>query len=262
MISSPRLRCMIVDDELVARDLIQKYVSKTPYLDLVAVCSTATEALFQIRDLQPELIFLDIEMPGITGFELLKLLPAARPAVIMITADPSYALEGYEQQVTDYLMKPVSFDRFSKAVNKALQNRPVPAAQPVEAPKELQPAEHAPEESLNALKPQSDFLLLKENKKLIRVRPEEIHFIEGMKDYLKLYWSDRVSIIHMKMSTIEDILSKHLFLRVNRSYIINKDAIHEIEGNEITTRNGKKVPIGVTYRADVMNALLNNKLWK
>ncbi|KQS27961.1 LytTR family transcriptional regulator [Dyadobacter sp. Leaf189] len=261
MISSPRLRCMIVDDELVARDLIQKYVSKTPDLELVSVCSTATEALFQIRALQPELIFLDIEMPGITGFELLKLLPAVRPAVVMITADPSYALEGYEQQVTDYLMKPVSFERFSKAVNKALQNRPaVTVAAPVESPKEWQPAEQQVAEALNAAKPQSDFLLLKENKKLIRVRPEEIHFIEGMKDYLKLYWSDRVSVIHMKMSTIEDILSKQLFLRVNRSYIINKDAIHEIEGNEITTRNGKKVPIGVTYRTDVMSALLKNKI--
>jgi DNA-binding LytR/AlgR family response regulator len=248
---------MIVDDELVARDLIQKYVDKTPYLQLVSVCSTAAEALFQIRDLQPDLIFLDIEMPGITGFELLKLLPSVRPAVIMVTADPSYALEGYEQQVTDYLMKPVSFDRFSKAVNKVLQSQPrVQLTEPV---RESPPEEETPEELTVLAKSQSDFLLLKENKKLIRVRPEEIHFIEGMKDYLKLYWGDRVSIIHMKMSTIEDILSKQLFLRVNRSYIINKDAIHEIEGNEITTRNGNKVPIGVTYRTEVMNALLKNK---
>jgi two-component system LytT family response regulator len=262
MISPARLRCIIVDDESVARELIEKYIKKIPFLDLIGVCDTATEALFQIRQLRPDLVFLDIEMPEISGFELLKLLPAVRPSVVMITADPSYALEGYEQEVTDYLMKPVSFERFLRAVNKVVQNNPVNEAAISSQVTDKQTFEDTktaiPE--LKSIHKSDDFLLLKENKKLIKVAPHEIHFVEGMKDYLKLYWSDRVSIIHMTMSKIEETLSKTLFLRVNRSYIVNKDAILEIEGNEITTRNGKKVPIGVTYRSDVLASLQRNRV--
>jgi two-component system LytT family response regulator len=255
MISPQKLRCIVVDDELVARELIEKYVARIPFLELIGVSDTATDALFQIRQLQPDLVLLDIEMPGITGFELLKLLPSNRPAIIMITADPSYALEGYEQEVTDYLMKPVSFERFLRAVNKVA----VVSADAVEAANEpvLADIKSTP---VNSGNDQSNFLLLKENKKLIKVDPHEIHFVEGMKDYLKLHWSDRVSVIHMTISKLEEVLPKTQFLRVNRSYIVNKDAILEIEGNEITTRNGKKVPIGVTYRSNVLASLHKNRV--
>ncbi|MEO6282317.1 MAG: LytTR family DNA-binding domain-containing protein [Dyadobacter sp.] len=254
MISPQRLRCIVVDDELVARELIEKYVARIPFLELIGVSDTAIDALFQIRQLQPDLVLLDIEMPGITGFELLKLLPSNRPAIIMITADPSYALEGYEQEVTDYLMKPVSFERFLRAVNKVAVVSTDTAGAANEAV--LEKIKSASEVKSD----QHNFLLLKENKKLIKVDPHEIHFIEGMKDYLKLHWSDRISVINMTMSKLEEVLSKTLFLRVNRSYIVNKDAILEIEGNEITTRNGKKVPIGVTYRSNVLASLHKNRV--
>jgi two-component system LytT family response regulator len=256
MISPQRLRCIVVDDELVARELIEKYVARIPFLELIGVSDTATDALFQIRQLQPDLVLLDIEMPGITGFELLKLLPSNRPAIIMITADPSYALEGYEQEVTDYLMKPVSFERFLRAVNKVA----VVSADTAETSNEPVLAEIKSSSEVKPDNDQGNFLLLKENKKLIKVDPHEIHFVEGMKDYLKLHWSDRISVIHMTMSKLEEVLSKTLFLRVNRSYIVNKDAILEIEGNEITTRNGKKVPIGVTYRSNVLASLHRNRV--
>lgn len=260
MISPQKLRCIVVDDELVARELIEKYVARIPFLELIGVSDTATDALFQIRQLKPDLVLLDIEMPGITGFELLKLLPANRPAIIMITADPSYALEGYEQEVTDYLMKPVSFERFTKAVNKVTQSHPTPSLKTEIASSEPVLMEVKATLETKPAYSHEDFLLLKENKKLIKVDPHEIHFAEGMKDYLKLYWSDRISVIHMTMSKFEEVLSKTLFLRVNRSYIVNKDAILEIEGNEITTRNGKKVPIGVTYRSEVLAALNKNRV--
>lgn len=264
MVSPGRLRCIIVDDEADARRLIEKYVQRVPFLELVGFAETATEALFQIRELRPEIVFLDIEMPEMSGFELLQILPANRPAIIMITGDPSYALEGYEQQVTDYLLKPVSFERFLKAINK------VDGARPVKQP----PVVHEvagemaiiDEETLNRSygnmisRAPTDFLLLKENKKLIKVAPSEIHFIEGMRDYLKLYWSDRVAVIHMTMAKIEEALSATQFLRVNRSYIVNKRVIREIEGNEITTTSGRKIPIGITYRANVLAALQKNRI--
>jgi len=264
MLSPGRLRCIIVDDEADARRLIEKYVQKVPFLELVGTAESATDALFLIREIKPDIVFLDIEMPEMTGFELLKLLPAARPAVIMITADPSYALEGYEHELTDYLLKPVSFERFLKAVNKVDSTRfqkhlpggSETARKFVSSSKE--PQEHVPDTAFSGAR--NDFLLLKENKKLIKVAPSEIHFIEGMRDYLKLYWADRVAVIHMTMAKIEEALPVAQFLRVNRSYIVNKKVIREIEGNEITTNSGRKIPIGVTYRANVLAALQKNRI--
>ncbi|MCF0071222.1 LytTR family DNA-binding domain-containing protein [Dyadobacter sp. CY261] len=264
MLSPGRLRCIIVDDEADARRLIEIYVQKVPYLELVGFAENATDALFMIRDIKPDIVFLDIEMPEMTGFELLKLLPAARPAVIMITADPSYALEGYEHELTDYLLKPVPFERFLKAVNKVDSAHLPKHLQGASEPRRefVQPAgeSHEADDVNTFTGALNDFLLLKENKKLIKVAPSEIHFIEGMRDYLKLYWADRVAVIHMTMSKIEEVLSPTQFLRVNRSYIVNKKVIREIEGNEITTNTGRKIPIGVTYRANVLAALQKNRI--
>ncbi|WP_353721263.1 LytTR family DNA-binding domain-containing protein [Dyadobacter sp. 676] len=264
MLSPGRLRCIIVDDEADARRLIEKYVQKVPFLELAGFAESATDALFLIREMKPDVIFLDIEMPEMTGFELLKLLPATRPAIVMITADPSYALEGYEHELTDYLLKPVSFERFLKAVNKVdsarLQKR-LPTTMEAEQVYLTKPEEWAePVQEAEFTGTRNDFLLLKENKKLIKVAPGEIHFIEGMRDYLKLYWSDGVAVIHMTMAKIEEALSPKQFLRVNRSYIVNKKVIREIEGNEITTNSGRKIPIGVTYRANVLAALQKNRI--
>ncbi|GGM83203.1 DNA-binding response regulator [Dyadobacter beijingensis] len=264
MFSPGRLRCIIVDDEADARRLIESYVRKVPFLELAGFAESATDGLFLIRETKPDIVFLDIEMPEMTGFELLKLLPAARPAIIMITADPSYALEGYEHELTDYLLKPVSFERFLKAVNKVDTGRaprhlpasPEPVREPFSSTKDV----HESEQDTDFTGTRNDFLLLKENKKLIKVAPSEIHFIEGMRDYLKLYWADRVAIIHMTMAKIEEALSPAQFLRVNRSYIVNKKVIREIEGNEITTNSGRKIPIGVTYRANVLAALQKNRI--
>jgi len=170
-------------------------------------------------------------------------------------------LEGYEHELTDYLLKPVSFERFLKAVNK-VDNARVPKYLQAtnESVRELGSQAKQSTEQAEAAGFTSDFLLLKENKKLIKVSPGEIHFIEGMRDYLKLYWSDRVAVIHMTMSKIEEALSPSQFLRVNRSYIVNKKVIREIEGNEITTNSGRKIPIGITYRANVLAVLQKNRI--
>ncbi len=246
------VRCFIIDDELPARQLIEKFVSRVPFLELIGTCDNAVDALFQVQQLQPSLIFLDVEMPEMTGFEFLRLLPTPKPEVIMVTAFPHYAVEGFEHQVTDYLLKPVSFERFMRAINKATGNRSFSPEAPTPAPPAAAPSpEPAPEHT--------DFILIKEDKKLIKVVPEEIVFIEGMKDYLKIHLPGRVLVTHMTMLKIEAMLPAALFLRVNRSYIVRKRAIQEIDGNVITTTDGKKVPIGVTFRESVMETLRKNR---
>ncbi len=241
--SVPPVRCFIIDDELPARQLLEKFVNRVPFLELAGSCDNAVDALFRIEELQPDLIFLDVEMPEMTGFEFLRVLPVPRPEIIMVTAFPHYAVEGFEHQVTDYLLKPVSFERFMRAVNKATAHRTL--SSPVALP------EPKPE--------QTDFILIKEDKKLVRVEPSDIVFIEGMKDYLKIYLPNRVLVTHLTMIKLEALLPPTLFLRVNRSYIVRKGAIQEIDGNVITTIDGKKVPIGVTFRESVMDVLRKNR---
>lgn len=245
------LTCLIIDDEPDARELVEKMIRKVPFLKVLASCNNAIEALNKVQELVPDIIFLDIEMPHINGFDLLTLLPEPRPAVIMITADPSYAIEGFTRQIADYLLKPVAFDRFMKAVNKVIATR----------------GQHArvSEENLGCgggeptlPKLRMDYLLIKENKRLVRIEPNEIRYVEGMKDYLKVYWSERISVVHLTMTKIEERLRQPDFIRIHRSFLVNKDVISEIEGNELTIVGGKKFPIGVTHRSHVMQLLQKN----
>lgn len=241
---------------------MERYITRTPFLELVGTCASAAEALYQLGQSPLDLIFLDIEMPGISGIELLQLLPAVRPSIIIVTADPTYALEGYEQQVTDYLLKPVSFDRFLKAVSKVLQSKPLELlsnSANISKSQEKQ-SEIKVEDELPLLRHANNFLLLNENKKIIKVSIHEIHIVEAMGDYVRIYWSNRVSVIHMTMSKMSEILPRGDFLRVSRSNIINKNAIKEIVGNRIMTFLDKKVSIGITYKNEVLAELRKNMI--
>lgn len=256
---SAKLRCLIADDEPESRELIEKYVSRVPFLELVGVCNSANEALYQIGPTRPDLIFLDIEMPGISGFELLQLLPATRPSVIIVTGDPTYALAGYDQQVADYLLKPVSFERFLKAVGRVLQDKSIEQGTTFNGNSAEKTAvagtnENSPQES----KQTNGFLLLNENKKIIKVWINEIHLVEAMGDYLKVYWANTSSVIHMTMSKMAETLPREVFLRASRSNIINKNFIRKIEGNQIITLLDKKIPIGITYKNDLLAELRSN----
>lgn len=253
------LRCFIIDDEQPARAVLEKFIQRVPFLELVGQSYNAVEALLAVQELQPDLILLDVEMPEMTGTEFLRALNAPRPQVIMVTASPQYALDAFELDVLDYLLKPVAFDRFLRAINKAvtkLQPAAMSTAQAsvlggLQAPKSPTGPAAAPAES-------TKFFLVKEDKKLIKVAPEDILFIEAMKDYLTIYLPNRTIVTHMTMAKIEEILSTSHFLRVNRSYIVRKGAIREIDGNLITTIDGKRVPIGVTYRESVWKAMKDN----
>ncbi|TGE15305.1 LytR/AlgR family response regulator transcription factor [Hymenobacter elongatus] len=266
---SQPLCCYLIDDEPAARELLAKYIARLPYLTLLGQATNAVDALLALESQQPDLLFLDVEMPEMTGFEFMRVLAAQRPgqrlpAVIMVTAYPQYAVEGYEHEVVDYLLKPASFERFMRAINRVAPRRSAPetdlAAPPATVPlvrvAASEPVPPLPEAEAPTGK--TNFFLVKEDKKLIRLEPQEIVFVESLKDYLNIYLATRTITTHMTLSKLESLLPASEFRRVNRSYLVRLGAIKEIDGNLITTTDGRRVPIGVTYRERVMEAMKHN----
>ena len=227
-----RLSCIIIDDEPLAQDLLQKYTSRLSFLELTTIFDNAVEALGQLETLRPDIILLDVNMPEMNGIEFLKTFSNFRPAVILTTAYSEYALEGFEHNVADFILKPIVFERFVKAINKARDKIGAGAAVP-------EPTE-----------PQR-MLLIKENKRFIRVALDDVLYVEGMKDYLKIHTRTKVIITHMTMTKMESMLDEATFLRVNRSFIVQKAAIRAITGNLIETINNMELPIGVNYRESI-----------
>jgi two-component system LytT family response regulator len=222
-----RLTCVIIDDEPLAQDLLRKYAGRLGFLEVIAIFDDAVEALNGVEALRPDIILLDVNMPEMNGIEFLKTFSSFRPAIIMTTAYSEYALEGFEHNVTDFILKPIVFERFVKAINKARDQIHL--------------------SSPEAAEPQK-MLLIKENKRFIRVALDDVLFVEGMKDYLKIHTKGKVIITHMTMTKMEAMLDEVNFLRVNRSYIVQKAAVKAITGNVIETINNMELPIGVNYR--------------
>ena len=236
---------MIVDDEPLAQNLIEKFIDRVPYLALSATYDNAITATHEINALKPDIVLLDVNMPEMTGIEFLNSLVGERPNIIFITAHQQYAYEGFEQDVADFLLKPVAFGRFMKAIHK------------VEKRLSFSPEDTSPESASEVLISKDttssttahadDFFLVKQDKKLIRVAFSEIVYVEGMKDYVKIHLADRFVVTHMTMTGMMDQLPDQ-FLRINRSYIIQKALIKHIEGNMITMTNGDRLTIGVNFR--------------
>jgi DNA-binding LytR/AlgR family response regulator len=222
-----RLSCVVIDDEPLAQDLMQKYIGRLGFLELSAIFDNAVDALSRLEDVRPDIILLDVNMPEMNGIEFLKTFSSFQPAVILTTAYSEYALEGFENNVTDFILKPIVFERFVKAINKARDKMSAPLPE--------------------ATEPQR-MLLIKENKRFIRVAVDDVLFVEGMKDYLKIHTQNKVIITHMTMTKMESMLDDSNFLRINRSYIIQKAAIKAINGNVIETITNSELPIGVSYR--------------
>lgn len=252
------LRCFIIDDEQPARAVLEKFIQRVPFLELAGQSYNAVEALLAVQQVRPDLILLDVEMPEMTGIEFLRALSDPRPQVIMVTASPQYAVEGFELDVLDYLLKPVAFDRFLRAINRAVTKLQPAVLTAVSLPAPAPPPVEPPVETSASAGEKASFFLVKEDKKLIKVVPEEIVFVEAMKDYLTIHLPARTILTHMTMTKIEEMLPTEQFLRVNRSYIVRKNAIKEIDGNLITTIDGKRVPIGVTYRESVWKVMKKN----
>src|SRR6056297_1809200 len=232
-----KTKCIIIDDEPLARELIRAHIKKLENFDILAECGNAMEAMEALRKKQADLIFLDIKMPQISGIEFLKTLKNP-PKVIITTAYSQYALEGFELDVVDYLMKPVTFERFFKAVNKYFSSH---RQHTISLENENGFDEHA-------------FIYVKENKKIIKIYLREIHFIEGLNEYIRIHTDNRRVVVKNSLQSIESKLPQEQFIRVHKSYIVSIPKIRAFNSTTIELENSK-LRIGRNYKNQVFNAL-------
>ena len=231
------LNCIAVDDEPLALDIIEDYISKVPFLKLIKRTENAIEALQMVQEGGIDLVFLDVQMPDLTGIQFLK-IAGNKANYILTTAYSQYALESYDLNVSDYLLKPIAFDRFYKAVEKVHHRlqKVEPTAIATEPSSSLPPNNHI-----------QDFIFVKTEHKIQKVQLEDILYIEGLKDYISIFTKTERIITLQNMKKMEEILPKGEFIRVHKSYIIALDKIECIERSRIAIA-GKTIPIGDTYR--------------
>lgn len=225
------INCLIVDDEPVSQDILKKYVEDTPALNLLQVCNNAFEAQEALMKNKIDLIFLDINMPKLSGMKFYKSLNNP-PYVIFTTAYPEFAAEGFEVDAIDYLLKPFPFDRFLKAVNRAIDRI------------------LKPENNSNL----GEFILLKADKKLHRINLSTISHLEAMGDYVKVYYNDSFILVHDTLQRLMDQLPGKGFIRIHKSYVISKDNINYLEGNQVKIEKFE-IPIGQKYKDDFLDYL-------
>ena len=226
-------RCLIVDDEPMARDIIRLYIEKVPTLQLAGECGNAIDALIFLQDHAIDLIFLDIQMPHLTGTEFVKAIRKT-PKIIFTTAYKEYALDGFELDVVDYLLKPIRFDRFLRAVDKAFPQQNEDAG-----PSRVLPV--AADKKTN-----SGFIYLRSDRKMIKVMLDDILYIESARDYLKIYTQNNAIVTRQTISSIEAVLSDNEFLRIHRSFIVSIKKIDSFS-HETVEIGKKELPIGKSY---------------
>lgn len=237
------IKTLIVDDEPLAQDIIETYVNQLPNLQLVAKCSDAIEANRILQNEHIDLMFLDIQMPQLTGIEFMKSLDNP-PLVIFTTAYSEYAVEGFEMNAVDYLLKPISMDRFMKAVNKA----------------EVKLKESTPSSTTDD---SEDYFFVKADKKLVKVNFDEILYIEGLKDYVIIRQVEGRVITLQTMKSLEVKLPSKQFKRIHRSYIVNTKRIKALVGNMVELKEKgetKSIPVGKIYREDLLAMIHERKL--
>ncbi len=233
-----KLRCLLIDDEPPALRVLQSHIANMNGLEIVALCKNAVEALDVLNEKKVDVIFLDIKMPKILGTEFLKNIPNP-PKVIFVSAYRDYALESYELDAVDYLVKPVSFERFLKAIGKVKRLMGHESDSDIEEPK---------------INPEA-FVYLKVDKNMLKILINEILYIESCKDYVKVFMnSGKNWLVKQSISSMENLLSEHKFLRVHRSYIIS---LNKLTGyNNLCVQLGiKDIPIGRLYKQHVMEVI-------
>ena len=228
------IRYLIIDDEPIAHRIIEKYAGQLPHLQKVGNCYNAFEAMQILQQHKIDVLFLDINMPKMKGFDLLKTLQHT-PDVIVTTAYQEFALEGYELNVLDYLLKPFSFERFAKAINKIKAPISTPFSTPRTETTEMQG------------------LFIKGDKKYYQINLNDILYVEAYGNYTKIHLEDQAILSHLKISELEQRLPSS-FIRVHKSFIVSKSRIQILEGNMIHISE-HKIPVGQTYRKK-MNELL------
>ena len=237
-----KTRCIIVDDEPLAIETIQLHIEKVDSLKIVATCTDAINAFNMLRNGRIDLMFLDIQMPEMTGLEFLKALKNP-PKVIFTTAYREYAIDAFDLDVVDYLLKPISFDRFMQAVNKYFEG----------IPGSVLTGEMHGQSSDNI-----DFFYVKAEKKYVKIKCEEVLYIESIKDYVKIVCKNRIVISKIMIGHIIELLPENLFLRIHRSFIVYLPNISAFSA--ISVDVGKKeIPIGRNYKNEVIRTLHNRK---
>jgi DNA-binding LytR/AlgR family response regulator len=227
------LQCIIADDEPIARRILENYIESIPNLELVASCKNSFEVMAILQEKSVDILFLDINMPKLTGLSLLKTLQQ-KPNVIITTAYPEHAVEGFELSVTDYLLKPFSLERFLQAVLKVQQKIGGPLGIAISEKEE-----------------QATSLFVKSDKKIIKLAFNEITHIEAYGNYIKIYTDKMI----LTPQTLSDFLKKlpNSFVRIHKSFVINFTKLKLIDGNQIVLQNDIKLPIGKSYRKDVLD---------
>lgn len=233
------MKCIIIDDEPLALELLEDFVSKIPNLELVSACSNAIEAVSILQNNKIDLIFLDIEMPDFSGIEFIKSLEV-KPLFIFTTAYSHYAIEGFNLNAVDYLVKPIPFHRFLKAVNRAQEIYL------------LRREENAP--SIKTLS-SPNFIFVKSDYENIKLNFEDIKYFEGLKDYIKIFSTSHKPILTLSnFKKIEEKLPEDLFIRVHRSYIVSLKHINSVQRNRILI-DGIRIPIGQNYKDEFIKRI-------
>ncbi len=237
-----KTKCLVIDDEPLARDLMRSHIEKLENFEIVAECGDAMKALQELRNYQVDLMFMDIQMPQITGIEFLKTLKHP-PKVIITTAYREYALDGFELDVVDYLLKPITFERFLKSINKYYQisqeekQNTVPDASAI-------PAGDA-------------FIYVKENKKVIKLHLCDINYVEGLSEYVQIHTTKKKIITKTSMTNMQAKLPDTGFIRIHKSFIVSMGKIEAFTAHSIDVP-GKELPIGRSYKNSVLEALKYN----
>lgn len=236
------LKAMIVDDEPYAIQIIERYLSNLPDIEVAATCNDGFTAFKALQTHKVDILFLDIKMPTLTGIDLLKSL-VNPPKVIFTTAYPEYAVEGFDLEAIDYLVKPISFNRFLKAIDKILKTLKT----------DFIPHINEPAKTID----KSSFIYLKVDRKTVKVNVEDILWIESQKDYIKVVTADKQLITKNKISLIEALLPTDLFIRIHRSFIISIPKIDSYYSYAVSIGN-KEIPIGRNYKSEVQEKLNND----
>ncbi len=219
-------RCLIIDDEQLARQLLEGYVSRIPNLELAASCKNPIDGLDIMQNESIDIVFLDIQMPEMLGTEFVKSL-LTRPAIIFTSAYRDYAIEGFELDIVDYILKPISFERFLQSFNKATDRLQIARGKSV--------------------KSEAEFITVKANHRIYKINYDDLIYIEGLGEYVALYCKNRKVVALESLKNLESMLPSSLFIRSHRSYIVNKAEIISLYGNQIEIQDNL-LPIGKSYR--------------
>ncbi|MBT1700469.1 LytTR family DNA-binding domain-containing protein [Fulvivirgaceae bacterium PWU4] len=237
------LKCVIIDDEPLARECIANYVKEVDFLQLVGTGSNPVELTSLLHEQQVDLVFLDIQMPVINGIEFLKMAQNP-PMVIITTAYPSYALEGFQLDVLDYMVKPITFNRFFKGVSKAKDYHQLLMRSATAQPKT-----------------EADHFFIKCDYKYERIYFDDILYVQAMQNYITLYTTKGKYMTLLYLKNVEEKLDKQAFIRVHKSFIVAVSKIESIENNEIIIQSFR-IPISRNYHEEVIGRVVNGKLWK